>query len=74
MLPFVAFGAAVLFLIVKYSGMLDAFTEAMRGGGRRASEWRMEARRLLEHPDSDSRLEIYREFLERPGDDDEGES
>jgi|GEM_PF-5002477 len=64
MLPYVAFLLAVVFLILKLSGVLDRFTEFM---GQR---WEGQVRStppMLEEPVDDEkfegRLEVFREFL-----------
>jgi len=57
MLPYVAFLLAVVFLILKLSGVLDRFTEFMGQrweGQRKADE------------EIDKRLEVFRNFLEAP--------
>ena len=55
MLPYVAFLLAVVFLILKLSGVLDRFTEFMR----QRSEDKVDE-------EMDKRLEVFRDFLETP--------
>jgi len=57
MLPYVAFLLAVVFLILKLSGVLDSFTEFMRQ--------RWEGQEKVDE-DIEKRLEVFREFLEAP--------
>ena len=62
MLPYVAFLLAVVFLILKLSGVLDRFTELMR----QKSEDHVEVDR-----DMDKRLEVFRDFLETPSEEEQ---
>jgi len=71
MLPYVAFLLAVVFLILKLSGVLDKFTEFMR------QRWDGQVRStppMLEEPVEDEefegRLNVFREFLEGRSDKD----
>lgn len=64
MLPYVAFLLAVVFLILKLSGVLDRFTELMN------QRWKDQAQStppMLEEPvdeEFEDRLNVFREFLE----------
>lgn len=64
MLPYVAFLLAVVFLILKLSGVLDRFTEFMN------QRWKDQAQStppMLEEPvdeEFEDRLNVFREFLE----------
>ena len=65
MLPYVAFLLAVVFLILKLSGVLDKLTEFMR------QRWEGQVRStppMLEEPvegeEFEGRLEVFREFFE----------
>lgn len=65
MLPYVAFLLAVVFLILKLSGVLDRFTEFM---GQRWKDQVRSTPPMLEDPvdeeEFEGRLGIFREFLE----------
>lgn len=64
MLPYVVFLLAVVFLILKLSGVLDRFTEFM---GQRWKDQVWSAPPILEEPVDDEfegRLDVFREFLE----------
>ena len=65
MLPYLAFLLAVMFLILKLSGVLDRFTEFM---GQRGKDQAQSPPSMLEEPVDDEefegRLDVFREFLE----------
>lgn len=72
MLPFVVVLSTVVFLILKISGILDEFTNTMRG------YWETRDRNVPEiikelsvNMDADDRLEVFREFLSDKPDTDE---
>lgn len=65
MLPYVVFLLAVVFLMLKLSGVLDRFTEFM---GQRWKDQAWSTPPMLEEPVDDEefegRLDVFREFLE----------
>jgi hypothetical protein len=72
MLPFVVILSAVVFLILKISGILDDFTNAMRGFWEtRDGRIREIIKELSFDNDADDRLEVFREFLSDKPDTDE---
>jgi hypothetical protein len=72
MLPFVVVLSAIVFLILKISGFLDEFTNAMRGYWEtRDGRIREIMKELSVDKDADDRLEVFREFLSDKPDTDE---
>jgi len=65
MLPYVVFLLAVVFLMLKLSGVLDRFTEFM---GQRWKDQVQSPSPMLEEPvdgdEFEGRLDVFREFLE----------
>lgn len=65
LLPFIAIGAAILFFMLKASGVLDLLASAGRDRQEKRRKWGQE---LLENakddPDLNSRLQVFKEFLE----------
>jgi len=65
MLPYVVFLLAVVFLMLKLSGVLDRFTELM---GQRWKDQVRSTSPMLEEPvdgdEFEGRLDVFREFLE----------
>lgn len=64
MLPYVVFLLAVVFLMLKLSGVLDRFTEFM---GQRWKDQAWSTPSMLEEPvdeEFEGRLDVFREFLE----------
>ena len=65
MLPYVAFFLAVVFLILKLSGVVDRFTELM---GQRWGNQVQSTPPILEEPvdheEFEGRLDVFREFLD----------
>jgi len=62
MLPYVVFLLAVVFLILKLSGALDSFTEFMR---------QREEDHVEVDEEMDKRLEVFRDFLEAPSEEEQ---
>ena len=73
MLPYIAFTLAVIFLILKVSGIWDEFTAAMRNLQRFQGKQKSSNSEIHEEVDV-NRLEVFREFLEGPVDDDRDDS
>lgn len=65
LLPFIAIGAAILFIILKASGALDALADS---GTDRAQSKRKWGQELLENakddPELNRRLEVFKDFLD----------
>lgn len=75
MFPYVVVILAVIFLVLKYSGLLDEFTDAMR------KTWGYPADRLRELQDPtvddenmEDRLRVFREYLDEPSQQDDTSS
>jgi hypothetical protein len=68
MLPYIAFALAVIFVFLKVSGAWDEFTSAM--GNLQKFQGKRNASRRDANEDEANRLEIFREFLEGPEEDD----
>lgn len=74
MLSYIALSLAVIFLVLKLTGFLDEFTEAMRGGRDGGVRW---LQKLLgpppEDPDLEKRLDVFKDFFEGQSDEEEDE-
>ena len=75
MFPYVVIILAVIFLVLKYSGLLDEFTNAMR------RTWGIPEDRLRELQDppvedeaTEDRLRVFREYLDDPSQQDDNSS
>ncbi len=69
MLPYIAFTLAMIFVFLKLSGAWDEFTSAMRNLQRFQGQQKSSKSETDEEVDV-NRLEVFREFLEGPVDDD----
>ena len=73
MLPYIAIFLAFVFLVLKASGLLDEFTDRMRRIRKRGERLTPELPKQQPHDEAvQNRLEVFREFLDRRVDDEEG--
>lgn len=73
MFPYFVLFLAIVFLFLKFSGILDEFTERMQrlwGSGENGIRELLEP--LIQTEEMDNRLEVYRDFLDQSQDDDDG--
>jgi hypothetical protein len=73
MLPYIAFALAMIFVFLKVSGAWDEFTSAMRNLQRFQGQQKSSKNETYEEADV-NRLEVFREFLEGPVDDERDDS
>jgi hypothetical protein len=72
MFPYFVLFLAIVFLFLKFSGILDEFTERMRrlwGPGENGIRELLGP--LIQSEEMDNRLEVYRDFLDQSPDDEE---
>jgi hypothetical protein len=73
MFPYLVILLAIVFLFLKFSGLLDEFTDRMQrlwGPGEKGIRELLEP--LIHTEEMDNRLEVYRDFLDQSPEDDEG--
>jgi hypothetical protein len=72
MFPFFVLFLAMIFLVLKFSGILDEFTERMqRFWGRGEKGIRELIEPFIQVEDVENRLEVFRDYLEQSPEDDE---
>ncbi|NIS81274.1 MAG: hypothetical protein GTO14_13955 [Anaerolineales bacterium] len=72
MFPYLVVILAVIFLVLKFSGLLEEFTDAMRRTWGDPSDRLRELQELSpEEEEMEDRLTVFREYLEKPSDQDD---
>lgn len=72
MLPYVVLILAALFLVAKWSGILDEISAGARNGNDHERSMPARSRRVFPGPSADEeRLRIFRDYLEGRSEDDE---